>query len=157
MPVPVAYEPPTIATCALPFVHEDEPEDRRSGGNVPPLATRETTPLTESETVGGGGCGGRRRRARRVGCVDGTALAPGGVVAVVVVVVVVGGTSAPGLFADVGVVLVAAPVSDGACAVDTCGVNGFFVSKTLNDTSWPAPEAGGTSVSTSSPLEWSRR
>ena len=41
------------------------------------------------------------------------------------------------------------PESGAAWAVETCGLNGFFVSKTLNDTSWPVPEVGGTSVLTS--------
>jgi len=85
----------------------------------------------------------------------GTTLPAGVVVLGVEVVgavgVVVVGTSAPCLPAVVGAAGVVAPESGVDGALDTCGVNGFFVSKTLNDTSCPVPDGGGTSVFTSSP------
>src|SRR5947209_1403544 len=77
-------------------------------------------------------------------CAGGTTV-PDGVVVIGSVVVVVG-TSAPDLSAVVGALELG-----GACAFETCGVNGFFVSKTLNATSCPASDEGGASVSTSSP------
>jgi hypothetical protein len=69
-------------------------------------------------------------------------------------VVVVGG----GGVVVVGVVVAGVVVAGfvlvcgGAVFAGTCGVNGFFVWKTVNDTSWPAAAGGRTSVF-ASPLE----
>src|SRR4051812_20257369 len=103
------------------------------------------TPLTEIVTVGVAATTG----VVVVGGVpeDGTALG-GGVDAGVVVVVVGVGVVVVG-----GAPVAGAPeVSGGVGALATCGTNGFFVWKTSNVTSCPAPESGGTSVFTSSPL-----
>lgn len=147
-----------MPTCALPLVHDTRRKTGAPLGKVPSFATRETTPLTEIATVG------PTNGVVLVGVVEVGGLAPGGTtlggVGLVVVCVVV--VVAPGVVV-VGVVVVApAPgvlpvvVASDEPAVepvllDTCGANGFFVSKTLNETSCPAAEGGGASLFTNWP------
>src|SRR4051812_21467714 len=49
---PLAYEPPTMATCALSCVHDARRKTGALAGKVPWLATCETTPFTEIATAG---------------------------------------------------------------------------------------------------------
>lgn len=100
---PAAYEPPTMPICATPLPYDTSRNTGELSGNVPSVATRETTPLTEIETVGAGAA------VVVVGVVPvaagdcGMTLVDGVTVGVVDVGVVLVGTSAPGLFAFVGV------------------------------------------------------
>src|SRR5436305_8376499 len=125
---PVWYEPPTIATCAAPFVHDTSRKTGAPVGNVPSLATCETTPFTEIATDGAaavvvvvvvvvvGGVGGTGAE----GVVVVGVVVDGGTILAGAVFAAAGGTSAPGRSAVVGGVVAVESV-EGGCAVLTWG------------------------------------